>query len=82
MGGKTPIGNAIMNVNTQLRSGWTRGKYSRELDADETTALERKRDDLVARQRDEKRTRIAARVNAHTTNETNRLSTIVVNEVN
>ena len=48
-GGKaSKLSRDLSNVRTQLKSGVTRGKYPKPLLPEETTALEQKRDALMA----------------------------------
>ena len=49
LGGKqSKLSDALGNVNRQLRSGKTRGANPRDLEPEEISALEQKRDDLTA----------------------------------
>ena len=59
----------LANIRLQLRSGKKRGVNGRDLNPPEIQELEAQRDELVAQQLENKRRRVVARVNAHTTQE-------------
>ena len=63
----------LCNIAVQLRSGLTRGSKPRELTADEINALNRRRDSIRDQIIEARKQRISARVNEHTTAESNRV---------
>ena len=74
LGGKTSkISKDLANIQTQLKSGKTRGNNPRELSPGEITDLEHQRDSLRKQIQDNAKNRITTRVNSHTTNETERV---------
>ena len=74
LGGKTSkISKDLANIQTQLKSGKTRGSNPRELSPEEITELEYRRDSLKTQMQDIAKNRITTRVNSHTTDETERV---------
>ena len=66
-GGKnSALTNELANVTRQLKSGKTRGSNPRDLDAEEISALEEKRDALKSKMRKLATERNIARINEHT----------------
>ena len=65
----------LSNVAVQLRSGQTRGANPRKLTDDEVEDLRRRHDCLRAHMSEARKQRIVARVNAHTTEQSERVIT-------
>jgi len=76
-GRPSKLSKDLGNVTRQLKSGKTRSANPRDLDPDEITALERKRDALQAQIRETAKTRAINRINAHITSEADRVVTEV-----
>jgi hypothetical protein len=74
LGGQTSkISKDLANIQMQLKSGKTHGNNPRELSPEEITALEHRRDSLKTQMREIAKSGITARVNSHTTAETERV---------
>ena len=74
LGGQTSkMSNDLKNIQTQLKSGQTRGSNPRELRPEEITDLEQRRDTFKSQMRENAKNRITARVNSHTTTEADRV---------
>ena len=73
MGCHTKASRDLMNVVVQLKSQTTRAKNPRPLTAEETQALEKKRDDLLAQMKEAAKERGIARITRHTTVEADRV---------
>ena len=73
-GGKpSKLNKDIGNIRLQLKSGRTRGQNPRDLTPEENTALEQKRNALLAQMRDSAKERAVSRISAHTTLEADRV---------
>ena len=71
MAGK--LSRDLCNIAVQLRSGLTRGSKPRELTDDEINVLKRRRDSIRDQMVEARKQRISARVNQHTTAESDRV---------
>lgn len=66
-----------MNVQAQLKTRKTRGQNPRPLTAEETQALEKRRDELLAQMKEAAKERGIARIARHTTAEADRVVQVV-----
>ena len=67
------VSKELGNIMAQLKSGKTRSSNPRDLDPEEIEALEQKRDTLKAEIKHKAKERAIAKINAHTTTETDRV---------
>ena len=73
-GGKTSLlTQELNNIKRQLKSGKTRSKNPRDLNAEEIAALTQKRDILIAKMAAQAKERAVNRINSHTTKEVDRI---------
>ena len=72
----------LSNIAVQLNSGFTRGAQPRKLTDDEIEALQRRRDSLRDKMIEARKQRISARVNAHTTEQSDRVIAASANHSN
>ena len=72
----------LSNITVQLRSGQSRGANPRRLMNDEVELLKRRRDAIRAQMGEARRQRISARVNAHTTQQSDRVIAASVDHSN
>ena len=74
------LSRALADVRLQLKTGKTRGTNPRPLSIEEVQALEVRRDQLQAEMLEAKRRRVVARVNTHTTQESEEARRVVREE--
>ena len=72
-GRQSTLSSALGNVMRQLKSGKTRGSNPRDLEPEEISALEQKRDALRAEMRQKAQERAVAKINGNTTAEADRV---------
>ena len=73
-GGKTSLlTQELNNIKRQLKSGKTRSKNPRDLNAEEIAALTQKRDILIAKMAAQAKERAVNRINSHTAKEVGRI---------
>ena len=72
-GRQSTLSSALGNVMRQLKSGKTRGSNPRDLEPEEISALEQKRDALRAEMRQKAQERAVAKINGNTAAEADRV---------
>ena len=73
MGAASKLSRDLANVRMQLKTKKTRGTNERDLDPEEITALEEKRDAIQAEMRRQATERNINKINSHTTAESDRV---------